>query len=136
MYFLYGAIIWCITLFVLCCPISVYKNAFDRLTRGSYRHDKANLQIMLDHLNSYPDDWSISSTTAHFPKTGAKHISFDLDRETGALTYSVGSAGFRPLAGHFGNEFTKVIRETYAAREKQALLVKFYPETHGQLLLK
>lgn len=131
------ALVWVLILAALIVPVSFYKNTFDRVTRGKYRNDRAGLQIMLDHLRSFPDEWSISRDSASFPKTGMKQINLFHDKKTG-WEYSLNSFGgnARPLNGHFEKEFVTALTDENNRRESQALLRSFYPELNGQVLLK
>jgi hypothetical protein len=131
-------ILWALTLTILLTPTRVYKSAFDRVTRAHYRDDRVALQIMLDHLRSFPEQWSISRDGASFPLEGAKQIYLSLDKKEG-LEYTLASFGgsARPLNGYFGAEFQKELSYQNNQRESQAVLKKLYPELHdGRLLLK
>jgi hypothetical protein len=91
---------------------------------------------MLDHLKNQPDEWSISRTSASFPKEGAKQIylSYDKDR----WTYSIPNFGneTRDLGGHFGAEFGKELARINSNRERDSLLRLCYPNSDGPLLLR
>lgn len=76
-----GVFIWMLLLTFLLTPSNFYANTWDRITKARYRQDRINLQIMLDHLRSFPDDWSISRDSAHFPKTGAKSVYLNKERD-------------------------------------------------------
>jgi hypothetical protein len=131
------AFVWLFILFLIVTPKSFYSHHFDRLTHARYRKDKTTLQAMLDNLRSFPDQWSINREGAAFPKEGAKqiYISYDRNRQ---LTYSLSSfgGGERILDGYFGSQFEKTLIEENTRRETKRVLLDFYPELNGTLMLK
>ena len=133
---LISILIWLFVMIVLWTPSGFYSSALDRLTKARWRDDRVGLQIMLDHLKSFPDQWSISREGASFPKEGMKQIYLTYDDRSG-WEYTLNSFGgkARPLAGHFRSEFVRELTAENNRRESQALLRTFYPELDGPLLL-
>ena len=131
------AFVWLLILAVLIIPMSFYKNSWDKITKAKFRDDRAPLQIMLDHLRSFPEEWSISRDSASFPKTGMKQIYLTHDKNKG-WEYTLNSFGgnARPLNGHFEGQFVKALTDENNRRESEAMLRNFYPELNGQVLLK
>jgi len=128
-------LLWLITMSYLLTPTGLYTSAWDRLTKAKYRDDRLSLQIMLDHIRTSPELWSVSQKSASYPMEGAKRIYIEHDEKKG-LTYSLSGGNFRPLDGFFGVEFNREITQENARREGQFLLREFYPELNGQVLLK
>lgn len=128
---------WAMIMTLLLTPSVVYSNAFDRITRAKWRKDRTGLQIMLDHLNSRPEEWSISRNGASFPKEGAKDIVLSYDGKTKQLEYVLNKFGgdFRPLTGHFAKEFDAALNRENGRRESTALLRSLYPNLDGPKLL-
>lgn len=118
----------------LLIPTSTYSSAWDRMTRAHFRKDKENLQLMLEHLSSFPSEWSITRDGASFPQKGAKQVLLNYDH--GKLEYTFNSSDkFRPLEGHYAKQFNEIITKHINEREKETLLRNFYPELNGQLML-
>jgi len=130
------AIIWLIAFILLMTPSTFWASNWDRITKARWRKDKINLQIMLDHLRTKPDEWAISREGASFPKDSrAKKIYLTYDK--GQLNYTLNSfdTKSRVLDGHFGKEFETLIRRHNDNVEKEALLRDFWPNYDGQRLL-
>lgn len=136
-FFIIPVILWLMVMSFPLTPTRMYSNAFDRVTKAKYRNDRAGLQIMLDHLRSFPEQWSISRDSASFPLQGAKQIYLHFDDKKG-WEYTLNNFGgrARPLDGHFGKQFVEQLTLENNRRESQALLRSFYPELDGTLLLK
>jgi len=133
------AIIWFLLIAILVTPPGHYRSKWDRLTRAKYRPDRVNLQIMLDHLRSYPEQWSINREAAAFPIEGSKQIYLNYDKNSAKWRYTLNGFddGPRVLDGHFGIEFNRELEKLNNKKENQALLRNFYPDlNNGVLLLK
>ena len=130
-------VLWILTMIILLSPPNLWTNTLDRITKAKYRKDRAQLSIMLDNLQSNPDQWSITREGASYPLQGAKQIylSFNKDKQ---LEYSLNAFGStpRPLEGYFGKQFSEQLEFENSRREAQSLLRTFYPELDGPLLLK
>lgn len=127
-------ILWMVIMTVLFTPKGTYSSFLDRLTRARYRNDRIVLQIMLDHLRSFPEQWSISSDAASFPLEGAKKIYLNFDK---GWEYTLDGFGRTPrkLDGYFGKEFGQQLSLVNSSRENEAVLRSFYPNLDGPLLL-
>jgi len=134
-----GGLLWAGAITVLCTPAGNYTSFWDRITKAKYRNDKVTLQIMLDHLRSYPEQWSINRNAASFPAQGAKQIYLSYDKHDNVWKYTLQAFddGPRKLDGHFGAEFARELNKVNNQKENQALLRNFYPDLdNGVLLLK
>jgi hypothetical protein len=136
-WFIFILVLWMVLLTALLVPASLYRNTFDKWTKGKYRDDRAGLQIMLDHLRTFPETWSVSRDGAAFPQEGAKQIYLNYDKIDG-WEYTLSNFGgkARSLNGYFEKEFVRELTLENNRRESQSLLRQFYPELNGQVLLK
>ncbi len=126
---------WFFVMGAMVFPTDSVKNLADRVTKGRHRSDRVPLQLMLDHLQKYPELWSISRTSAAFPKEGrAKEILIDFEK--GKWSYSLASLGdnFRPLTGHYEKQFVNILTAQASQQEAKLLIRNFYDE--GTLLLR
>ncbi|RZK38497.1 MAG: hypothetical protein EOO61_07925 [Hymenobacter sp.] len=130
-------IFWIIAFAFVVIPSSFYRKTWDHVTRGHYREDRDNLRIMIDHLRSFPEEWSISRDQAAFPKEGAKQIYLNFDKKKG-WEYTLASFGSTPRAldGHYGSIMNNVLLEENNRREKASLVRTLHPNLEGPLLLK
>lgn len=130
-------LLWMTVLIYLILPSNLVKSAIDRLTKAKFRADRENLQIMLQHLQHFPEQWSIGRDQVSFPKEGSKQIYLTRDRGEEEWRYNFNSFDYgpRPLDGHFGKEFKKIIEVENVKRERKALVRNFYPDMDGPLLL-
>jgi hypothetical protein len=130
-------IVWIIAIFAIAIPSRVYRNLFDRATQGRYRDDRDNLRILIDHLRSFPEEWSISRDQASFPKEGAKkiYLSYDKTKRDWEYTLSAFSSTPRPLDGHYGAQMSSILLEENNRREKESLARTFYPNLDGPLMI-
>lgn len=130
-------ILWMMIMTVLLVPKGTYSSLVDRVTKAKWRDDRVNLQIIVDHLRSRPDEWSVSREGAHFPREGAKQILLDYDKTKGWSYALTGFEGrFRPIDGHFEQEIKTEINLLNNKKEGESLLRHFYPELEGPLLLE
>lgn len=130
-------LVWIALLTIIATPVSTYRSIWDSLTHARYRNDKHQLTMMLDHLRSFPDDWSVSRTQVSFPKEGAKSIFLTYDKPKDRWEYSLSSFGgdSRVLDGHFGSEFKQQIAIENSRRESVSVARTLFG-TDGPLLLK
>ena len=128
-------ILWFILMTFLLTPALFYSNMFDKITKAKYRPDKHNLAIILDHLRSYGDQWSLGSDQAAFPKEGAKQIYLNRDKNRG-WEYVLASFDStpRPINGYFGDQIVNEIAQVNIDRERKSLLRTLHGD--GPLLLK
>lgn len=134
-YFFLAVVLWVIALAILTTPKSVWTSSFDKLTKAKYRKDKANLQLILDNIRSFPEQWSISSDSASFPlESKAKQIYISMNPPS----YSSPMFGDsnRKLDGFFGNEILHALEKENAKRETKALMRTLFPEIDSSRLLK
>ena len=132
-------ILWILVMTMLITPVACYTSIWDKFTKAKNRPDRANLQIMLDHLRSYPEEWSIGRDSVSFPAKGSKQIYLNYDKDRGQWKYSLAAFDGPPriLDGYFGPQFVAEINRKNGEKESKALLRNFYPELNtDQLLLK
>ena len=129
-------LMWTAALIAVAVPARFWRNIFDHLTHGHYRDDKENLRILIDHLRSFPDEWSISRDAASFPKDGAKKVYLNFDNKKG-WEYTLAAFDSKPrrLEGHYGSQLGNLLLEENNRREKESLLRNFYPNLDGPLML-
>jgi len=128
--------LWLIVMTVLMLPNNFFHNQWDKLTHGKYNKDKPGLQLMLDHLRSFPDEWTVDKDMASFPAKGnAKQIY--LSHTDKGWEYTLNSRGSKatPLEGHFGREYTEVLAQENARRQSLAFARTLFPDLDGPLLL-
>ncbi len=129
-------VLWTGVITYLALPKDFMRNKIDKLTHARFRDDRNTLQLMLDHLRTNPEKWSIARDAAFFPKEGAKAIYINRMSET-SWTYSLAAFGrdSMPLEGYFKSEFVKTIQLHASLMEQKSLLRTFYPHLEGTLLL-
>lgn len=128
-------LLWIVGLTYVLLPQNTVSGVLDKLTKGNLRKDKENLALMLQHLQNFPEEWSISTSGAAFPLEGrAKKISINIDK-SGKVEYALGADDYRPLLGYYKSEFNNTISNINNNREREELMRNLYPEM-GQLLLK
>lgn len=130
-------LVWLTILLWLILPSEFAKSVIDRLTKAKFRADRENLQIMLQHLENFPDQWSIGRDSVSFPTEGVKSIYLTKDRGEKEWKYTFNSFDYgpRPLNGHFGKEFAKMIEAENIKRERKSLIRNFYPDMDGPIML-
>lgn len=135
---IFGGLIiaWIIFMIILFSPQRFYSDAWDKLRSGRGQPDRINLQIMIDNLRSYPEQWQISRDGASYPKEGAKKIYLSKDR-SGDWQYTLDSIDSQPraLVGHYEQQFKDELKSLNDKFEREALLRTFYKDLEGPLMI-
>ena len=130
-------ILWILILTAILPRKGFYSALLDQLLGGRLRDDKTALSIMLGHLESNPELWSIGRREASFPlDSKAKQIYINYDDDKGLFTYNLAGNGERSrvLDGYYGAKIASLITKENDARQAKMLVRNLYG-VDGPLLL-